>query len=131
MSVEQCLLNEADDKGWPIYLETQERRSAHLYARLGFKMLQDGMEIAGWTVNLDDVASAAGRFFAWQLKVRDAIRPGCVVVLVALPASLLLGLDLAMPSAIAAMMWGERKARGASRRMCRSMAVLGLGMPSA
>jgi integrase len=26
-----CLLNEADDKGWPIYLETQERRSANLY----------------------------------------------------------------------------------------------------
>ena len=38
------LLNEADDKGWPIYLETQERRSANLYARLGFKMLQDGIE---------------------------------------------------------------------------------------
>jgi hypothetical protein len=37
-------LNEADDKGWPIYLETQERRSANLYARLGFKMLQDGIE---------------------------------------------------------------------------------------
>src|SRR3984893_16378113 len=36
----KCLLNEADDKGWPIYLETQERRSANLYARLGFKMLQ-------------------------------------------------------------------------------------------
>jgi hypothetical protein len=40
----KCLLNEADDKGWPIYLETQERRSANLYARLGFKMLQDGIE---------------------------------------------------------------------------------------
>jgi hypothetical protein len=36
-------LIEADDKGWPIYLETQERRSAYLYARLGFKMLQDGI----------------------------------------------------------------------------------------
>jgi hypothetical protein len=36
--------NEADDKGWPIYLETQERRSVNLYARLGFKMLQDGIE---------------------------------------------------------------------------------------
>ena len=40
----KCLLNEADDKGWPIYLETQERRSVNLYARLGFKLLQDGIE---------------------------------------------------------------------------------------
>ena len=40
----KCLLNDADDKGWPIYLETQERRSVKLYARLGFKMLQDGIE---------------------------------------------------------------------------------------
>jgi hypothetical protein len=33
-----------------------------------------------------------------------------------------------MPSAIAAMMRGERKARRRSRQMCRSMVVLGLGM---
>ena len=39
----KCLLNEADDNGWSIYLETQERRSTNLYARLGFKMLQDGI----------------------------------------------------------------------------------------
>jgi len=38
------LLSKADHKGWPIYLETQERRCANLYARLGFETLQAGVE---------------------------------------------------------------------------------------
>ena len=38
------LFNAADQNGWPVYLETQERRSTKLYARLGLKMLQDGIE---------------------------------------------------------------------------------------
>ena len=40
----QVSVERSHDKGWSIYLETQERRSANLYARLGFKMLQDGIE---------------------------------------------------------------------------------------
>jgi hypothetical protein len=38
------LLAVADELGQPIYLETQEGRTVNLYARLGFKMLQNGME---------------------------------------------------------------------------------------
>lgn len=37
-------LREADKKGWPIYLETQEPRSANLYARFGFKILHKRIE---------------------------------------------------------------------------------------
>jgi hypothetical protein len=37
-------LREIDENGWPTYLETQERRSARLYARFGFKMLHEGVE---------------------------------------------------------------------------------------
>jgi hypothetical protein len=40
----KILLNEADARSWPLYLETQERRSAKWYTRLGFRMLQDGVE---------------------------------------------------------------------------------------
>jgi hypothetical protein len=40
----KCLLKRADQQGWPIYLETQERRTTKLYARLGFKTLHDGVE---------------------------------------------------------------------------------------
>jgi hypothetical protein len=56
---------------------------------------------------------------------------GSVVVLVALPASLLLGLDLA-PHRRRHVIGnrrndaGREEGEGASRRMCRSMAVLGL-----
>lgn len=41
----KCLLTEADGKGMPIYLETQERRTVQWYSRLGFKVLQDGLEL--------------------------------------------------------------------------------------
>lgn len=38
------LFNAADENGWPVYLETQAPRSTKLYARLGFKMREDGIE---------------------------------------------------------------------------------------
>jgi hypothetical protein len=36
------VLEQVDDMGMPIYLETQEGRSPNLYGRFGFKMLQSG-----------------------------------------------------------------------------------------
>jgi hypothetical protein len=38
------VLHIADEVGHPIYLETQDRRTVSLYMRLGFTMLQDGIE---------------------------------------------------------------------------------------
>ncbi len=34
------MLDEADARGWPAYLETQNRRTVALYERLGFKVVQ-------------------------------------------------------------------------------------------
>jgi hypothetical protein len=56
------LFNAADENGWPVYLETQDRRSTKLYGRLGFRMLQDGFETvpAGpltWTMWRESQAS--------------------------------------------------------------------------
>jgi len=60
------LFKVADEMGRPIYLETQERRSVKLYARLGFKMLQNGIEtLPGgpltWTMWREPQASAQQR----------------------------------------------------------------------
>ncbi len=41
----KILLDEADAHGWPIYLETQERRSVDYYWRLGFKILGQAVEV--------------------------------------------------------------------------------------
>ena len=38
------VLQIADEVGHPIYLETQEPRAVNLYIRLGFRMLEDGIE---------------------------------------------------------------------------------------
>lgn len=38
------LLQEADENHRPVYLETQDRRTINLYAQLGFKILNDGVE---------------------------------------------------------------------------------------
>ena len=54
------LRKEADEKGLPVYLETQERRSVEWYCRLGFKILHEGTrDPAGRPADLDDVARAA------------------------------------------------------------------------
>lgn len=37
-------LRETNERGWPIYLETQEQRALKLYARFGFRVLQAGVE---------------------------------------------------------------------------------------
>jgi hypothetical protein len=49
------LLKEADRAKMPIYLETQERRTVQWYGRLGFTVLQEGIEVfpgapATWTM---------------------------------------------------------------------------------
>jgi len=38
------LFDDADALGMPVYLETQAPRTTKLYARIGFKMLEDGIE---------------------------------------------------------------------------------------
>jgi hypothetical protein len=41
----KSLLKEADRTNMPIYLETQEPRTVQWYGRLGFKILQEGIEV--------------------------------------------------------------------------------------
>jgi GNAT superfamily N-acetyltransferase len=62
----RSLLRRADDEGWPIYLETQDRRCIGFYARMGFKILQDGVETlpggpVTWTMWREPQAETACR----------------------------------------------------------------------
>jgi GNAT superfamily N-acetyltransferase len=59
------VLKEVDERGWPIYLETQEPRATKLYARFGFKVLRSDVEIVPggptWTMWREPRSNAVRR----------------------------------------------------------------------